>query len=151
VRHLSKLDYKQANWIRRLANIIPFYRHLGITLMRANWGTAEIQLKVTRKLVQSTGAAHGGVTASLIDSAIGLALCTMVDPRVLVTTVGLNVNYIAPAGLGVLKARGRILHKGNRIAVGDAEVRDEHGRLVSNGSATYMILEKTRKRILSPS
>lgn len=80
-----------------------------------------------------------------------MALCTMVDPRVLVTTVELNVNYIAPAELGILKARGRILHKGNRIAVGDAEVVDEHGRLISKGSATYMILERPRKRISSPS
>ncbi len=61
---------------------LPFYKHLGITLTEVNWGNAEIQLNVTRKLIQSAGFAHGGVTAALIDSAVGLALCTMVDPQI---------------------------------------------------------------------
>jgi acyl-CoA thioesterase len=64
----------------------------------------------------------------------------MLDPEELITTVELHVSYIAPAELTVLKSRGRIVHKGKRVAVGDAEVRDERGRLISRGSATYMIL-----------
>ena len=119
---------------------MPFYRHLGINLTRVGWGRAEIQLRVERKLTRSAGFAHGSVAAALIDSAVGLALCTMLDPEELITTVELHVNYIAPAELGVLKSRGKIVHKGKRVAVGDAEVRDERGRLISRGSATYMIL-----------
>jgi acyl-CoA thioesterase len=72
----------------------------------------------------------------------------MLDPEVLITTVDLNVNFIAPARLGVLRTRGRILHKGKRVAVGDAEVRDEKDRLISKGSATYMILGNSARRVL---
>jgi uncharacterized protein (TIGR00369 family) len=148
---LSKLKPSRAVWIRRLARAMPFYKHLGITLTRVSWGDAEIRLRVTRSLTQSAGFAHGGVSAALIDSAIGLALCTMLEPEELITTVELNVNFIAPAGLGTLKGRGRIIHKGKRIAVGDAEVRDDQGRLVSKGTATYMILGKSHRRLLDSS
>lgn len=127
---------------------MPFYKHLGITLARVSWGSAEIRLKVKTRLTQSAGFAHGGVSAALIDSAIGLALWTMLNPQELITTVELNVNFIAPAELGILKTQGKIVHKGKRVAVGDAEVRDERGRLISKGSATYMILGKSRQRVL---
>jgi len=100
-------------------------------------------------LTQSAGFAHGGVSAALIDSAVGLALCTMLNQRELITTVELNVNFVAPAGPGVLTTRGRIFHKGKRVAVGDAEVRNKQGTLVSKGSATYMILEKKRPRTVN--
>jgi uncharacterized protein (TIGR00369 family) len=127
---------------------MPFYRHLGINLAGIGWGRAEIHLKVGRRLTQSAGFAHGGVAAALIDSAVGLALCTMLDPQEHITTVELHVNYIAPAQLGVLKSRGKIIHKGRRIAVGDAEVRDERGKLVSKGSATYIILDNAQQRTI---
>jgi uncharacterized protein (TIGR00369 family) len=127
---------------------MPFYRHLGIELVKASWGRAEIQVTVSTRLTQSVGFAHGGVTASLVDSAIGLALCTMLDRKVLITTVDLTVNFIAPARLGVLRARGRIIHKGKHLAVGEAEVRDLKGTLISKGSATYMILGTRARRVL---
>jgi uncharacterized protein (TIGR00369 family) len=145
---MTKVKSGQAAWIKRLARAIPFYRHLGINLTKVGWGSAEIRLKVKKGLTQSAGFAHGGVSAALIDSAVGLALCTMLDQRDLITTVELNVNFIAPAGPGVLTTRGRILHRGKRLAVGDAEVRDKKGTLVSRGSATYMMLENKRQRVI---
>ena len=128
---------------------MPFYRHLGIKLTEVAWGHAEIQIIVDRKLTQSIGFAHGGVAAALIDSAVGLSLCTMLDPEDLITTVDLNVNFIAPARLGLLRTRGKIIHKGKRVALGEAEVRDNRGKLVSKGSATYMILGKSSRRVLN--
>ena len=98
-------------------------------------------MKVSKGLTQNAGFAHGGVSASLIDSAVGLALCTMIDNGHLITTINLDMNFLAPTKPGQLIARGEIVHKGRRIAVGDAKVTDESGRLVSKGTATYMILE----------
>ena len=145
---MKKLNPKNAALIKRLACSMPFYKHLGITLTDVKWGNAELQLNVTRKLIQSAGFAHGGVTAALVDSAVGLALCTMVDPRDRITTIELHVNFIAPAKLGLLKTRGLILHRGKRTGVVDAEVRDVDGILIAKGSATYMIIKNGRKRAL---
>jgi len=125
---------------------MPFYRRLGITLTDLSWARAEIQLRVRRELTQNAGYAHGGVAASLIDSAVGLALCTTLPSPQMITTIELKVNFTAPAKLGILKAKGRIIHRGGRIAVGESEVRDEAGALIAKGMATYMILENFRKQ-----
>lgn len=129
------------NWVKRLADSMPFYRHLGIRLVGLRRGCSEVQLRVTRSLTQSAGVAHGGVAASLIDSAVGLALCTLIKPEQLITTVEMKGNYLSPAPLGTLKARGKIIHRGKRIAVGEAEVRVKK-ELVAKGLVTYVILDR---------
>jgi acyl-CoA thioesterase len=120
-------------------------------LTKLGRGRAEMRVKVMNQLTQDAGVAHGGVVAALIDSAVGLALCTMLKSQELITTVELKVNFIAPAQPGFLKASGYILHKGKRIAVGEAEVRDQGRTLIAKGLVTYIILGKQRQRVLDVS
>lgn len=143
---MRRLSPSQALWIRRVARSMPFYRTLGVTLTELGWGQADIRLRVGRELTQNAGYAHGGVAASLIDSAVGLALCTTLRSPQMITTIELKVNFTAPARPGILKAKGRIIHRGGRIAVGEGEVRDGKGALVAKGMATYMILEDFKKQ-----
>ena len=131
-----------------MAKSMPFYRHLGISLTKIGLGGSEIKMTVTRELTQDAGFAHGGVAASLVDSAVGIALCTMLRPQEMITTIELKVNFIAPAKLGLLKAKGRIIHKGKHTAVGMADVKDRRGRLIAEGLVTYMILGTRRRRSL---
>jgi acyl-CoA thioesterase len=141
---LRRLSASQAAWVRQLAAKMPFYRFMGIRLTKLWWGRSEIRIRVNRELTQQAGFAHGGVSASLIDSAVGLALCTMIERGRAISTINLQVNFLAPAKPGLLTARGRIVHKGKRTAVGDCHVADEDGKLVSKGTATYMILENRK-------
>ena len=137
----SRLSRGHTSWVRGLASKMPFYRFMGIRLVGVGWGRSEIRLKVGRGLTQNAGFAHGGVSAALIDSAVGLALCTMIDSKSSIRTIDLHVNFLAPARPGSLTARGRIIHRGKRTAVGDCEFTDEARKLVSKGTATYLILE----------
>jgi len=137
---LSRLFGSQTLWVRQVAAKMSYYRFMGIHLTKLGWGRSEIKVRVGRELTQGAGFAHGGVSASLIDSAVGLALCTMIDYGSAITTIDLQVNFIAPAKPGSLTARGKIIHKGRRTAVGDCQVTDECGKLVSKGTATYLIL-----------
>ena len=145
VQRLNKLPQRQSAWIFRLAELMPFYRHMGITLTKLGLGSSEIRVNVTKGLTQSAGFAHGGVAASLVDSAVGLALCTLLRYRESITTIELKVNFVAPAKPGLLKAKGRIIQRGKRIAVGESEVKDRRGKLIAKGLVTYMIL-KGRER-----
>ena len=123
----------------------PFYRHMGIRLVRLARGRSELLLKITRSLTQDFGVAYGGVAASLIDSTGGLALCTLIKPEQMISTVEMNVNYLAP--LGLVKATGRIIHKGKRIAVGESLVFAQN-KIVAKGLVTYMIFEGKLQRSL---
>ena len=141
---MRRLPVRQAGWVRQIVAQMPFYRFMGIHLTKLGWGRSEITIKVRSALTQRAGIAHGGVSAALIDSAVGLAICTLIDPGTAIMTIDLQVNFLAPAKPGSLTARGRVVHKGKRTAVGDCQVVDEHGKLVSRGSATYLILENNR-------
>jgi len=94
---LRRLSTSQATWTRQLAAKMPFYKYMGIQLTGLAWGRSEIKLRAGKELTQNAGFAHGGVSASLIDSAVGLALCTMIDRADLITTINLEVNFLAPA------------------------------------------------------
>ncbi len=130
---------------------MPFYKHLGINLRKLGLGRAEIQVKVGKHLTQGSGVAHGGVASALADSAVGLALCTLLKSREVITTVELKVNFLAPAKPGILTASGSIIHNGKRIAVGEAEVRDSKRTLVAKGLVTYIILANKRRPTMSSS
>jgi acyl-CoA thioesterase len=118
---------------------------MGIRVTKLGSGRSEIKIEVRKRVTHQLGFAHGGVSASLIDSAVGLALCTMIDHASTITTINLNVNFLAPAKPGSLTAQGRIIHKGKRTAVGESQVADEDGKLVSKGNATYLILENRKQ------
>lgn len=137
---MRRLSASQAAWVKQVAARMPFYRFMGIRLTKLGWGRSEIRMRAGRGLAQQAGFVHGGVSAALIDSAVGLALCTMIDRGGMITTINLQVNFLAPAKPGPLTARGRIVHKGRRTAVGDCEVTDADGTLLSKGTATYLIL-----------
>jgi uncharacterized protein (TIGR00369 family) len=68
----------------------------------------------------------------------------MIDRGSAITTIDLQVNFLAPAKQGSLTAQGRIVHQGKWTAVGDCHVTDEGEKLVSKGTATYLILENRK-------
>lgn len=145
VQCLNKLSQRQSARIFRLAELMPFYRHMGITLTKLCLGVSEIKVNVTEGLTQNAGFAHGGVAASLVDSAVGLALCTLLRSQESITTIELKVNFVAPAKPGLLKAKGRIIHRGKRIAIGESEVKDQRGKLIAKGLVTYIIITDRQK------
>ena len=130
---------------------MPFYRHLGMRLVKLSRGRSEMHVLVTKALTQDAGVAHGGVAATLIDSSVGLAVCTLLKPDEVTTTVEMKLNFTAPAKPGTLRANARIIQKGKRIVVGEAEVRDRKQTLIAKGLVTYIILENQRLRLLHAS
>jgi len=102
-------------------------------------GKAVVSLAVSSRFYNSNGYLHGGVTATLVDTVIGVALKTLIHPKT-AATVELKTNYLAPVKDGELRATGWIVRSGQKLAVGRADVIDGHGKLVACGSATYMIL-----------
>lgn len=118
----------------------PFWQLLGISIRSTGAGRAELLMPIEEKHIQLAGVVHGGATASLIDSAVAVALWELDTPKTGSTTIELKVNYLAPALPGdELVARAEIIHSGKRIVVGTVEVRNQEGKMIAYGTATYMI------------
>ncbi|NIM46026.1 MAG: hotdog fold thioesterase [Nitrososphaeria archaeon] len=134
-----RTDESHFESIKKRLNTTPYYRFLGMEVSEVSPGFARINLPFKRDLLQLAGAVHGGVTASLVDAAVAVALIASVAPETRITTIELKVNYVSPVKKEDVTAEGRIIHKGSHTAVGDVEVRTKDGRLVAKGMATYMI------------
>lgn len=88
------------------------------------------------------GTVHGGILATLLDSALGCAVQTVLEAGQAYTTVALEVKYLRPVALdaGVLHAHGDVVHAGRRQATAEGRITDEAGRLVATATTTCLVL-----------
>jgi acyl-CoA thioesterase len=104
------------------------------------YGEACLSLKMRQELTQGTGLIHGGVISALCDTAVAMALATMIEDNESMLTLELKINFITPAD-GDIHSIARIIHKGRKTAVGDVEVKKEDNVLVAKGLVTYYLVK----------
>jgi uncharacterized protein (TIGR00369 family) len=84
---------------------------------------------------------HGGWAATLLDSALGCAIFTTLNKGDGWTTLDLKVNYVR--GLtkdsGLLRAEGRVIHRGRTVATSEGDLKDSAGKLYAHATTTCMI------------
>ena len=109
--------------------------------MSGEAGEAVVECDVGPDHLNVGGTVHGGVVATLVDVAVGVA-CHSMDlegSRRPMATTELNVTFLQPSSTGPLRCRARIRRRGRSLAVGEAEVTDGSGRLMALGRATYLV------------
>jgi uncharacterized protein (TIGR00369 family) len=133
-----KESYERA--LRRSIESAPFYQLLQITLDQIDIGFARFRMPFRKELIQVNGVVHGGAIASLADTAVAFALMTLIQRGQQVTTVEFKINFLAPVDKGIMIGEARIVNKGGKLVMADMEVKNEEGKLLAKGLATYMIL-----------
>ena len=120
---------------------IPFNRLLGVEISRLHADGVTLRCKVRDDLLNSHGALHGGVAASLADVAVGVAINRHCGGKRRVSTVELKVNYLRPVREGTLYARARLLRVGSTLCVGRVDLTDSHSNAVGTAIVTYIFLD----------
>jgi acyl-CoA thioesterase len=116
----------------------PFLAQLGASLAERSDGHARLELTVEDSHLRTRGIAHGGVIASLLDTAMGVAVSTKTPEGCFPVTAQLNVNFIRPAWNGEkLAILGDVRHSGRTTAVAMGEIRTDSGVLVATSSGTF--------------
>ena len=133
-----KESYEKA--LRRAAEAAPIYQLLQIHLDRIDTGFARFRMPFRKELTQAYGVAHGGVIATLADTAVAFALMTIIQPGEMVTTAEFKINFFSGVKSGEMFGEARVVHKGKRLVVADMEVKDQKGELIAKGMATYAII-----------
>jgi uncharacterized protein (TIGR00369 family) len=115
-----------------------FARLLGYRLARWEPDRAEVVLELGPQHQNRGHVAHGGVLATLIDTACGFAGCWAPkgESRAAVT-LSLTTQFLAPAASGRLTATGRKVGGGRGVFFATAEIRDEAGALVARGEGVF--------------
>lgn len=119
----------------------PIAQLMNIRLVEANEGLAVFEGTPAEYHYNPIGMVHGGFAATLLDSAMGCAVHTMLPARVGYTTLEFKVNFVRPlkASTGAVRAVGTVLHAGRTTAL--AEGRLVAGdTLYAHASTTCLIL-----------
>src|ERR1700692_1737089 len=124
--------------LRRRLAASPVLAGLGASLEELALDRAVLKLPYREAISNGSGTVHGGVLATLADSAVAFALATNFDGKMGFATTDLTIHFLHRAR-GVVWARARILKKGSRVNVGEVEIVDEAGREVARVLATFVL------------
>jgi len=120
---------------------IPFVEHLGIRLVEKNRERAIVSLKRQPELLNSWGAAHGGVIMTMLDFVMSMAVRGHYGVSAGVLTVDMSVGFLNASEDDVL-AEGRVLHAGRSTAFCESEARNADGRILAKAIGTFKLLDK---------
>jgi acyl-CoA thioesterase len=114
---------------------------IGLSIDEVEVGEVTMSLHSRPDMANPLGTLHGGICATLLDSAMGCAVHTTLEAGVGYGTLELKVNYIrsVPVDGVKLTATAKTIHVGRKTATAEGRVHDPQGRLVAHGTTTCMI------------
>ncbi len=105
----------------------PFEEYLGMRIDEAENGRAVLTMPFLVKLAQGKGLMHGGAVTSLADTAVAMAIKSLLPAGSHFVTMELSLKFHAPVRHGTIRAVATALQKDERTIIGQAEVFDEDG------------------------
>ena len=138
---LSGLEMLQG-MIDRKYPVPPISRALGFLLTEAAPGRAVFRGTPTAELLNPIGTVHGGWIGTLLDSAMGCAVHTLLKPGQAYTTLEMKINFVRAVmpGQGELICEGRVIHSGARIGTSEGALKTADGKLLAHGTETCLIM-----------
>lgn len=140
MRNLLSVNPAYMQALQELVRDAPFPRLMGMRLEAIEIDSAKIVLNIDERHFQPFGIVHGGVLATLIDTATFWAAFLRLPPDVGLVNIDLKLNYLQPARSGRLTATGRCIRPGRTLSYTEAHVHDARGELLAHGTSTLMAL-----------
>ena len=119
---------------------MPFNKLVGIRVVRMHSDGVTVECAMRDELKNVAGVMHGGVTATLADASVGIALASHFGGRRPCTTTDLKINYLRPIAHGKIVARSRLVRIGKTLCVGRVDMSDAQRKLAAVAIVTYMLL-----------
>lgn len=119
----------------------PAARLIGYRISEIDRGRAVFELEAQEYLYNPFATVHGGILATLLDSATTAAVLSMLPVDVSCATLEMKVNFVRPvtAKSGTVHAECEVLHLGATVATAEGKILDGKGRLCAHGLATCSI------------
>ena len=119
----------------------PITALMRMTLVSADPGTVTFACEPDESHYNPIGTVHGGLAATLFDSALGCAIHSVLPAGTGYTTVDLSVKFLRPLtkDTGPVRCEANVVHVGGRIATAEAKLVDDAGRLYGHATTTCMV------------
>jgi uncharacterized protein (TIGR00369 family) len=120
----------------------PFAAQTDIWIVEAEQGRVVFAATPSKRFYNPLGTVHGGWISTLLDSAMGCAVHSVLVPGHTYTTVDMTISFVRPVfeKTGKLRCEGKIIHGGGRIATAEGRVWDETGALIAHGTETCLVM-----------
>jgi uncharacterized protein (TIGR00369 family) len=125
---------------------VTFSRHIGAKVEEVEPGRSVITIDVEDIHLNGAGTLHGGVYASLIDTAMGLSVLALVGVRT--ATIEMNVHFLGAVSEGRITCHSEVMHRTRRTATAEAKVHDSEGNLVAMGTGAFRVFERKGSAIV---
>ena len=121
----------------------PIAKTLGFQLVEIEEGRVLFESTPTRAVYNPIGTVHGGYAATLLDSACGCVVHSMLRPGQTYTTLELKTVFHKALTAGVpVRAEGRIVQMGRRAGFAEADLRGVDGKLYATATSTCLVMER---------
>jgi len=121
----------------------PIATTLGMTLEEVAEGRVVFGLEPAEFHYNPIGSVHGGVFATLLDSAAGCAVHSTLPAGVGYTSVDLNVKFLRgiTTGTGRVTCEGRVVHRGRRMVLAESTLKDVHNRPLATATSSCLVFD----------
>jgi acyl-CoA thioesterase len=126
----------------------PFERLLNMEIIEAVDGHSLLTMPFYLDYAQGAGLMHGGALVSLADTAVGMAIKSVLPPQTHFATIELSTKFLAPVKTGIVTARARIKKMDGRTIFGEATVYAENGRAVLEFESIFKVAKDAKIRDL---
>jgi uncharacterized protein (TIGR00369 family) len=129
-------------WFARMHELYdtsPVHRLFGMQLESLAPGEATVVFTPRQELINASGVVHGGILATIVDSAILQAVRTLIGPDDRPTTLELKLNYVAPGTGASFRCVGKVVRVGGTVGVANAELVNDAGEPVVAALGTIFV------------
>ena len=126
--------------LKRVVRKSPYPNHMRMRLNYIAMDRAEVIIELDQCHLQPYGIVHGGVVATIIDTATFWAAFLRLPEKDGLVNVDLKLNYLQSIVDGRLIAQGKCIRPGRSICYSEASVYDGNDNLIAHGTSTLMIL-----------
>ena len=135
LRQPEVVQFELEEWI----DSSPFERLLGVQILRAEEGQAHLSLPFTLKLSNGGGVMHGGALTSLADTAVAMAIKSLLAPGTVFATTDLSMKFVAPVFEGQVHAYARVQATGVRTFSGECELLGEADEVYAHLTTVFKV------------
>lgn len=117
----------------------PYAALLGVEVVSESDEAVVLALDATEDHLREGGIVHGGAMMSLLDMAMAGSVARTLAPGQRTASVSITTDFLRPASVGRLLARGRLVRRGQTMAFPEGELEDAEGRLVARATGVWAI------------
>lgn len=139
---MKKLPRETGRALAKIFSGVPLLSNLKLKLGPVGRGFARVTVDFEKRLAQVHGFMHGGVVATLADTAATYAANTLLYPERETITVELKINYLAPVKTKKAYADASVLHSGSKTSISEVKVYDSAKKLCAVALVSNLILPR---------